>query len=237
MLHCHVLKKNGGHMAHFNITRESIELIENNTIIKRFHILQDDNPLATIDWTKKEEKTHLVITTMDKNTSFVISADDNGYSYQHFAFSKPVGKHIFVSKNPNDPTEKTIKEFNYLNGLLVAHTISSFDKNRGVWNIQDGKRQQNGFYVLNCYCETEGKKSKTAYYIFDNAGKKTEEGFLNTMGQKDGCITIYEGKEKPIHTYYENGKKLTLGQRLFGFKRKIATHDTINPMQQNNLTR
>jgi len=224
-------------MAHFNINNEYIELIHNNAVIKRFRILQDKTPLATTGWMQKDGKTHLTIKTLDKNTAFVISADKGGYSYQHFSFGNPVGQHIFVSQNPDNPAEQIRKEFNYSQNMLVAYRILSFDTSRGVWNIHDGKRQQNGHYVLNCYCEAEGKKSKTAYYIFDDKGHKKEEGFINTDGKKDGCMTTYDDKGNAVHTYYDNGKKLSLAQRIFHFKRKVVSHTSSQHVSQNELAR
>ena len=53
-----------------------------------------------------EASKHLTIKTLDKNASFVVSADEHGYSYQHFLFSQPTGKHIFVSHNPDNPNQQ-----------------------------------------------------------------------------------------------------------------------------------
>lgn len=230
-------KNHGGFMAYFNVKNDCIELVQDNVVIKTFRIVENGTPLATVDWTKKDGKTHLTIKTLDKNASFVVSADEHGYSYQHFLFSQPTGKHIFVSHNPDNPNQQKIQEFEYNHGIQVAHKISEYDTERGVWNIYSGQRQKNGDYILKCFCEIENKKSKTAYYIFDDKGHKKEEGFINTDGKKDGCMTTYDDKGNAVHTYYDNGKKLSLAQRIFHFKRKVSSRTPSQHVSQNELTR
>ena len=245
-------------MAYFTHNEETITLKHNQKVICTFKLPTEEEIKsgngAVFTWTdeesladdvKKENQKHymkrkLTIATKGNLAGFVVSASAYGYSFEKYLFGKKDGKQVSV-----DYLNKTFSVQIYKNGVLKEeysgtdklYTRKKFDPNRGTYYTFTKETLPDGNIMRKIYHTYASLQSQTVYTIKTPAGRLLEEGTLDANNQKHGTIMTYDKNGRRKNSYYENGRKLSFGQRLFGFKRKVSSRTPSQHVSQNELTR
>ena len=241
-------------MAYFTETDATITLKHNQKIIctlKKPTQEEIKNACgATFTWsdepvvlnentnTKDYTKRQLTISTPDNLAGFVVSACAYGYTFEKYLFGKKEGKQVSVNH-----LNKTFCVQTYKNGILQEeysgtnkiYTHKKFDVNRGTYRVFEKEKLTDGTIMRRTYYTYNDLQSQTTYSIKTPSGRLLEEGTLDANNQKHGTIMTYDKNGRRKNSYYENGQKLSFGQRLFGFKRKVSSHTIRTPFNQNTL--
>lgn len=243
-------------MAYFTETDKNITLIHNQKAICTFkkptkeEIENASN--ATFVWsdesvilnentnTKNYTKRQLTISTPDNLAGFVVSACAYGYTFEKYLFGQKDGKQVSVNH-----LGKTFCVQTYKNGVLEEeysgtnkiYTHKKFDVNRGAYYTFSKETLEDGSIMRKIYHTYADLQSQTTYTIKTPNGRLIEEGTLDANNQKHGLIISYDKNGHRKKRYYENGKKLSLGQRLFGFKRKVSSYPVHVSSHQNEFIR
>ncbi len=245
-------------MAYFTHNEETVTLKHNQKVICKFKLPTEEEIKsgngAIFTWTdedsladgvKKENQKHymkrkLTIATKGNLAGFVVSASAYGYSFEKYLFGKKDGKQVSV-----DYLNKTFSVQIYNNGVLKEeysgtdklYTRKKFDPNRGTYYTFTKETLPDGNIMRKIYHTYASLQSQTVYTIKTPSGRLLEEGTLDANNQKHGTIMTYDKNGRHKNSYYENGVKLSFGQRLFGFKRKVSSHTDPKASHQNELTR
>ncbi|MBR6675335.1 MAG: hypothetical protein IKL32_05405, partial [Alphaproteobacteria bacterium] len=243
----------GGFMAYFTETSNCIELkhhLRTVCVLKKPTATEIEQKTAAVfTWSDetvplnnqfKLAQRKLTITTPGDLAKFVVSACVHGFSFEKYLFGQKDGKQIWA----ND-LEGAFCVQTYKNGILqeeyskidAIYTHKKFDVNRGTYRVFEKEKLADGTVMRKTYYTYNDLQSQTVYTIKTPAGRLLEEGTLDANNQKHGTIMTYDKNGRRKNSYYENGVKLSFGQRLFGFKRKVSSRTPSQHVSQNELTR
>ena len=240
-------------MAYFTETNDCIELkhhLRTICVLKKPTATKSEQGTAAIfTWSDenvplntqfKLAQKKLTITTPGDLAKFVVSACAHGFSFEKYLFGQKDGKQI----RAND-LEGTFCVQTYKNGILqqeyskngAIYTHKKFDVNRGAYRVFEKEKLADGTVMRKAYYTYNDLQSQMTYSIKTPTGRLLEEGTLDANNQKHGTIMTYDKNGRRKNSYYENGQKLSFGQRLFSFRRKVLSHTVQKTSHQNELTR
>ncbi|MBR5130139.1 MAG: hypothetical protein IKV03_02820 [Alphaproteobacteria bacterium] len=239
-------------MAYFTETDEAIILKHHNTIYTFKKTSEEEIQKgigAKFEWSTenievnknfKLSQRKLTITTPGNLARFVISAFNHGFSIEKYLFDQKDGKQISVNNLTASFCVQT-----YKNNILqeeysktdTIYTHKKFDINRGTYRVFEKEKLSDGTIMRKTYYTYNDLQSQTTYSIKTPSGRLLEEGSLDANNQKHGTIMTYDKNGRRKNSYYENGKKLSFGKRLFSFRRKITSSAVHLTSNYNELTR
>lgn len=199
-------------MANFIETDDIIQLVHAGKTLYTFKLSDKDGKTADITREIFGNKHRITISAAKGLATYIVDAFPGGYCYQYALLDKKEGQHTVHWDNVAHATRV------YENGLLTRSEQRVFDNNSNVWWISEFNLLQNGEKSYRTYATSQGRKSTISYTILNADGSKKEKGTLNANNQKDGPIMTYNEQGQSEITYYENGKRLSLGQRILRFK-------------------
>ncbi len=243
-------KNHGGFMAYFTETDKRITLNHRHTVYTFNKPTEEEiqkGSGATFVWSNtnmmvndnlKLSQRKVTITTPGDLARFVVSAFEYGFSFEKYVFGQKDGKQISVNNLTGTFCVQT-----YKNGVLqqeyskvgTIYTHRKFDASRGAYRVFEKETLSDGTIIRKSYHTYKDFQSQTTYSIKTASGRLLEEGTLDANNQKHGTIMMYDKNGRRKNSYYENGKKLSFGQRLF--RRKVASSAIRPSSNHNELTR
>ena len=239
-------------MAYFTETDNTITLKHHNTLYTFKKPTKEEiqkGTGATFTWSNEDvvvnqniklNKRKLTITTPGELARFVVSAFEYGFSFEKYLLGQKDGKQISINHLNGSFCVQT-----YKNGILqeeysktnTLYTHKKFDVNRGADYIFTKEQMPDGTVIRKTYYTYQDCQSQTSYSIKTASGRLLEEGTLDANNQKHGTIMTYDKNGRRKNSYYENGQKLSFGQRLFVFRRKVSSSAIRSISNYNELTR
>ena len=239
-------------MAYFTETDKTITLKHHNTVYTFKKPTEEEIQKglgATFAWSNesvvlnenfKLSQRKLTITTPGELARFVVCAFEHGFSFEKYVFGQKEGKQVSVNNLTGSFCVQT-----YKNGVLqqeysktdTMYTHKKFDVNRGAYRVFEKETLSDGTVMRKTYYTHKDFQSQTTYSIRTATGRLLEEGTLDANNQKHGTIMTYDKNGRRKNSYYENGKKLSFGQRLFVFRRKVVSSAIRTTPHHNELTR